>query len=67
MAKKGRGIFLVYTDVDPMHEGMSSMLGNTEHLPELLSLPGFLMPHAMWHTRACPGIWRCTRSTARKR
>jgi hypothetical protein len=42
MAKKGRGIFLVYTDVDPTHEDEFNAWYNTEHLPELLSLPGFL-------------------------
>jgi hypothetical protein len=42
MAKKGRGIFLVYADVDPTHEEEFNAWYNTEHLPELLSLPGFL-------------------------
>jgi hypothetical protein len=42
MAKKGNGIFLVYTDVDPQHEDEFNAWYNTEHLPELLSLPGFL-------------------------
>jgi hypothetical protein len=42
MAKKGRGIFLVYTDIDPMHEDEFNAWYNTEHLPELLSLPGVL-------------------------
>ena len=42
MAKKGRGIFLVYTDIDPVHEEEFNAWYNTEHLPELLSLPGFL-------------------------
>src|SRR5262245_65414731 len=42
MAKKGRGIFLVYTDIDPIYEDEFKAWYNTEHLPELLSLPGFL-------------------------
>jgi hypothetical protein len=42
MAKKGRGIFLVYTDVDPKYEEEFNAWYNTEHLPDLLSLPGFL-------------------------
>jgi hypothetical protein len=42
MAKKGRGIFLVYTDIDPKYEEEFNAWYNTEHLPELLSLPGFL-------------------------
>jgi hypothetical protein len=42
MAKKGRGIFLVYTDIDPKYEEEFNAWYNTEHVPELLSLPGFL-------------------------
>ena len=42
MAKKGHGIFLVYADIDPKHEEEFNAWYNTEHLPELLSLPGFL-------------------------
>jgi hypothetical protein len=42
MAKKGRGIFLVYADIDPRHEDEFNAWYNSEHLPELLSLPGFL-------------------------
>jgi hypothetical protein len=42
MAKKGHGIFLVYTDVDPKYEEEFNAWYNTEHLPDLLRLPGFL-------------------------
>lgn len=42
MAKKGNGVFLVYTDVDPQFEDEFNAWYSTEHLPELLSLPGFL-------------------------
>jgi hypothetical protein len=42
MAKKGRGIFLAYTDIDPKYEEEFNAWFNTEHLPELLGLPGFL-------------------------
>jgi hypothetical protein len=42
MAKKDKGIFLVYTDIDPQYEEEFNAWYNTEHLPELLSLPGFL-------------------------
>jgi hypothetical protein len=42
MAKKGHGIFLVYADIDPVYEDEFNAWYNTEHLPELLSLPGFL-------------------------
>jgi hypothetical protein len=42
MAKKGNGIFLVYADVDPAHEEEFNAWYDTEHLPDLLKLPGFL-------------------------
>ena len=42
MAKKGNGIFLVFTDVDPKHEEEFNAWYNTEHLGDLLKLPGFL-------------------------
>jgi hypothetical protein len=42
MAKKAQGIFLVYTDLDPKYEEEFNAWYNTEHLPDLLSLPGFL-------------------------
>lgn len=42
MARKGNGIFLVYTDIDPAHDEEFNAWYNTEHLPDLLGLPGFL-------------------------
>ena len=42
MARKGSGIFLVYTDIDPAHDDEFNAWYNTEHLPDLLRLPGFL-------------------------
>jgi hypothetical protein len=42
MAKKGNGIFLVYTDIDAVHDDEFNAWYNTEHLPDLLRLPGFL-------------------------
>jgi hypothetical protein len=43
MAKKGQAIFLVYTDLnDPKYDEEFNAWYNTEHLPELLALPGFL-------------------------
>jgi hypothetical protein len=42
MAKKGNGIFLVYADVDPAHEEEFNAWYDTEHLGDLLKLPGFL-------------------------
>ena len=42
MAQKSRGIFLVYTDIDPKYEEEFNAWYDTEHLRDLLSLPGFL-------------------------
>lgn len=42
MPSKGTGIFLVYTDVDSKHEEEFNDWYNTEHLPELLAVPGIL-------------------------
>ena len=43
MAKKGRAIFLVYTDlVDPKYDEEFNAWYDTQHLPQLLELPGFL-------------------------
>ena len=42
MPSKGTGIFLVYTDVDSRHEDEFNDWYNTEHLPELLAVPGIL-------------------------
>ncbi len=42
MAKKGRGILLVYADVDEKIEEEFNAWYDTEHVPERLSAPGFL-------------------------
>ena len=42
MAKKGRGILLVCTDVDPKYEEEFNAWYDTQHIPELLGMPGFL-------------------------
>ena len=42
MATKGNGIFLIYTDIDPQHEDEFNDWYNTEHLAELLTVPGIL-------------------------
>ena len=45
MAQKGRGIFMVYVDIDAQHVQEFNKWYNEEHLPELLSVPGtFLAP-----------------------
>ena len=41
MAQKGRGI-LVYVDIDAQHDQEFNEWYNTEHLPELLAVPGIL-------------------------
>ena len=42
MAKKSKGIFLVYVDIDAKHDKEFNDWYNTEHLPELLAVPGIL-------------------------
>lgn len=42
MAKKGNGMFLVFTDIDAKYEEEFNAWYNTEHLGDLLNLPGFL-------------------------
>ena len=42
MARKGQGILLVYTDLsEPKREEFNAWY-NTEHVPELLAIPGVL-------------------------
>ena len=42
MAKKGSGILLVFTDIDPKYEEEFNAWYDTEQLGSLLTLPGFL-------------------------
>ena len=42
MAQKGHGIFLVYVDIDAKDAKEFNEWYNTEHLPELLAVPGIL-------------------------
>ena len=43
MARKGQGILLVYTDLsEPKYEEEFNAWYNTEHVPELLAIPGVL-------------------------
>jgi hypothetical protein len=42
MAQKGRGIFVVYVDIDAQDATEFNEWYNNEHLPELLSVPGIL-------------------------
>src|SRR5690242_6527849 len=42
MARKGKGIFLVYVDIDAKHDKEFNDWYHTEHLPELLAIPGIL-------------------------
>jgi hypothetical protein len=43
MARKGQGILLVYTDlIEPKYEEEFNAWYNTEHVPELLAIPGVL-------------------------
>jgi hypothetical protein len=55
MAKKGEGLFLVYADlIDSKNEEEFNAWYNTEHLPELLTLPGFLDAARYVATRGGP-------------
>ena len=55
MAKKGEGLLLVYTDLaDAKYEEEFNAWYNTEHLPELLTLPGFLDAARYVATRGAP-------------
>jgi hypothetical protein len=42
MPQKGRGIFMVYVDIDAKDAQEFNEWYNEEHLPELLSVPGIL-------------------------
>jgi pimeloyl-ACP methyl ester carboxylesterase len=42
MADKGKGLLLVMMDIDPRHEEEFNRWYNEEHVPERLSIPGFL-------------------------
>src|SRR2546425_7815688 len=55
MAHKGQAIFMVYTDlIDPRYEEEFNAWYNTEHLPELLALPGVLDAARYVATRGGP-------------
>ena len=47
MAKKGNGIFLVFTDVDPKHEEEFNAWYNTEHLGDESDDP-LSAPSSLW-------------------
>ncbi len=64
MATRGKGIFLVYTDVDPQHEAEINEWYNTEHLAELLAVPGIPPPRATKQPKVAPSTWRLTNSKA---
>lgn len=55
MAKKGNAIFLVYTDLaDERHDEEFNAWYNTDHIPALLKLPGFLDAARYVATRGGP-------------
>jgi hypothetical protein len=55
MARKGQAIFLVYTDLsDPQYEEEFNAWYNTEHLPELLAVPGIVDAARYVATRGGP-------------
>jgi hypothetical protein len=58
MAKKGKGIFLVYVDIDAKHDKEFNDWYNTEHLPELLAVPGILLGRPVQGSEGRPQISR---------
>lgn len=54
MALRGKGIFLVYTDIPSQHEDEFNDWYNTEHLPELLAVPGILTATRYQATKGGP-------------
>ena len=58
MAQKGRGIFMVYVDIDAQHLQEFNKWYNEEHLPELLSVPGILSQRpATRRSRVARSTW----------
>jgi hypothetical protein len=50
----GMGLFIQMLDVDPEHEEELNEWSNTEHLPDRLSLPGFLRARRFVATEGTP-------------
>src|SRR5258708_12787146 len=59
MAQKGRGIFMVYVDIDAQHVEEFNEWYNKEHLPELLSVPGILSPARYEAVKGGPQYLAC--------
>ena len=59
MANKGRGIFLVYVDIDVEHEQDFKSWYDSEHLPELLAVPGVLAAARYEATKGGPKYLAC--------
>ena len=57
MAQKGRGIFMVYVDIDAQHVQEFNKWYNEEHLPELLSVPGILSAARTRRSRVARNTW----------
>src|SRR6267378_5670649 len=59
MAQKGRGIFMVYVDIDAQHVEEFNEWYNKEHLPELLSVPGILSAARYEAVKGSPQYLAC--------
>src|SRR5262245_33215275 len=59
MAQKGRGIFMVYVDIDAQHAQEFNDWYNKEHLPELLSVPGILSAARYEAIKGAPQYLAC--------
>ena len=57
MAQKGRGIFMVYVDIDAKDVQEFNEWYNKEHLPELLSVPGILSAARYEAVKAARSTW----------
>jgi hypothetical protein len=66
MAQKGRGIFMVYVDIDAPHVQEFNEWYNKEHLPELLSVPAFSRRPATRRSRVARSTWHAMNWKARR-
>ena len=66
MAQKGRGIFMVYVDIDAQHVQEFNEWYNKEHLPELLSVPGILSAARYEAVKGARSTWHAMNWKARR-
>ena len=59
VAKKGKGLLMVYSDVAPEHEDEFNRWYNEEHIPERLSIPGMLSAARYTAVQGSPKYLAC--------